>query len=264
MTMQNRTLMKLCPWLGNASAFSLRKERKLCRKRPPRLLAAFATVAALLLGTTPLHADIIEWLLDFEFSDATPPDGTVTVTLDDHDATGAVWLTVDATGLDKYPEPPPSTLQYSQHVKELYLNLGPSPYLTKLSWDYGGISPDAYVVDAFKQGVNEFKADGDGYFDLLIEFANSGDGRLSAGEWADLKITGDGLSTSSFEYLSAPGGGHGPFYVAAHVGGIGPKDESGWVTTQPVPEASTMILFGSGLVGLLGFARGKVRSRLSR
>jgi uncharacterized protein (TIGR03382 family) len=67
-------------------------------------------------------------------------------------------------------------------------------------------------------------------------------------------ITGIGaaagtLVATDFQFLSAPAGGHGPFYVAAHVQGIGAEgDDSGWVTT---PEPTTFTLAALAALALL-------------
>jgi hypothetical protein len=54
----------------------------------------------------------------------------------------------------------------------------------------------------------------------------------------------------SFNFLSAPDGGSGPFLTAAHVQGIGPRgDDSGWVT---VPEPTGLALAGLGAAVLAG------------
>ena len=214
---------------------------------PGSLHVALAALAALLFGVTPLWAAPITWTLDYEFSGATPPVGTLYVNLTDT-AADTVRLTVDATAL-----------QGSEFVSELYLNFDPSrdPLLLTLT-DVGG----PYSINAISVGANAFKADGDGKYDILIDFAPPGN-KLGAGEEARLDITGiEDLSEDWFEFLSAPAGGHGPFLVAAHVQGIGDDGEgSGWVTTrdgdEPVPEASTMLLFGSGAIGLFGYMRRK-------
>lgn len=63
-----------------------------------------------------------------------------------------------------------------------------------------------------------------------------------------LDISAPGLTASSFNFLSAPDGGHGPFYTAAHVQSIGAGDASGWVT---VPEPSSWLLAGLAALGCL-------------
>jgi hypothetical protein len=214
-------------------------------------------LAVLALGTTSLEAVPIHWELDYEFSGAHAPVGTLIVELETT-ATNTVWLTVDATGLVG-----------GEHVKVLCLNLDDTllPRANLGMTDEGS----GYTVDTFSVGIDAYKADGDGYFDMEFAFGTSGGNRLAAGEKAEFEFTWPGgLDQSAFYYGSAPppGGGPGPFYVAAHVGGIaddeGGTDWSGWVTDDgngevPVPEASTMILFGSGLVGLLRFAKRKSR-----
>ena len=206
------------------------------------LVAAFAVV----LLAAPLQADII-WNLTDSFSGATPV-GTLVVELEDT-APSTVKLSVDA-----------SALYDTEFVSKLYLNLDPTLDPTALViTDLGG----PYIVDSINQAVDNYKADGDGKYDIYIEFNTSNTtiaNRLGSGEQAEFSIVGGaGFDASHFEFLSAPAGGHGPFFVAAHVQGIG--EDSGWVTDGngdvPVPEASTLMLFGSGLIGILGFLRRK-------
>ncbi|NQT84585.1 PEP-CTERM sorting domain-containing protein [bacterium] len=241
---QFHPFVKLFSWLCNLS----------CGKNPGRIVVALATLSAVVLVATPVRADPIVWQLTHEFSGATPPEGILKVILKDN-GSNTVELTVDAT-----------LLVGSEFVGALYLNVDPSLDPTGLTiTDTGG--PSSYASPSIGQGVDAFKADGDGFFDILMDFDNNNSDALSAGESALFTIQGAGLSQSSFLYLSANGGGeHGPFLVAAHVQGIGDDgDDSGWVTTNgEVPEASTMVLFGSGMLGLFGFAKRRFRSLTGR
>jgi hypothetical protein len=125
------------------------------------------------------------------------------------------------------------------------------------------------TVDSISTGVDAFKADGDGLYDILIDIKSGPPAvRLTAGETAVWDLSGiAGLDALDFDFLSAPDGGHGPFKAAAHVQGIGPQNaDSGWVapetttttttvtptttitpTTGGVPEPSMLLLLGSGL-----------------
>ncbi len=124
--------------------------------------------------------------------------------------------------------------------KGWYFNVDPLPSLTFVKT--GGV--DAVVY----QGLNSFKADGDGKYDVAFSFKNAG---LVAGATSSWTITGTGLTESSFNALSAPAGGHGPFRTAAHVQGL-TGGGSGWVTEGgivPAPAAAGLVFIGLGLIG---------------
>ena len=81
--------------------------------------------------------------------------------------------------------------------------------------------------------------------------------------------TGAGIVALDFAYISVMGGGQGVHYTAAQVTGTGTFN---WITDlspgcesegrdcnggippiAPIPEPSTMLLLGSGLIGLIGY-----------
>jgi len=108
-------------------------------------------------------------------------------------------------------------------------------------------SPNVFV------GANAHKADGDGYFDIKIEFSDE-DGdithRFNAGDTAKFAISGIGsLTASSFDFISEPNGGPGEHFTAAHIQGIG--NDSGWICT---PEPAFLAFLS---VGVLAMLRGK-------
>jgi len=226
----------------------------LCSKRISRAFQiGFATLSFVLLGATPLQAELITWNLTWVFSGATP-DGTLTVKLEDT-ATNTVQLTVDTT------EVPPNPLD-TEFVSELCLNLDPAFNPNTLSF----AGPGFTYVKLLSLGTDAFKPDGDGKYDIEFSFYTSAEKpRLDDDKQAVFTITrSTGLSAASFKFPSAPApGGSGPFLVAAHVQGIDHEEGSGWVTRgdgdHPIPEASTMLLFGSGLTGVLAVARRKIR-----
>ena len=222
-------------------------------------------VVALLSPTKSSAASGITYQFDNEFSSGTPPAGPapwVTATFQTV-TPGTVFLTVANNGLVG-----------SEFVSGFYLNLNPNFNPLNLSISYVS-SSGSFLVPAvgsgtIELGTDSFKADGDGKYDVLFDFSTVSGNTFGSGESITYQISGiSGLVADDFVYLSAPNGGHGPFYAAAHVQGIGPTGAlSGWVEPSLgalpvlVPEPSCSALLALS-VGFLGFAR-RSKTRKSR
>lgn len=189
----------------------------------------------------PARADL-SFSLTREFSGASPPAATES----------GVWLR--ATFQDVAQDTVRLRLENllvgtEEHIKSWYFNI--EPFVDDLAFTcVSGAVPASIAA-----GLNAFKADGDGYFDILLEWPRSAsdENRFdSSHPLAVFDITGSGISASSFDHLSV-GAGNSPggLYTAAHVGGIGPEGEdSGWITV-PVPGAALLGAIGLTAVGLL-------------
>ncbi|MDN5941658.1 MAG: VPLPA-CTERM sorting domain-containing protein [Nitrospira sp.] len=103
--------------------------------------------------------------------------------------------------------------------------------------------------------VAGLKADGDGYFDG--KFAYSANNFLGHGQTLSFRLnaTGQDLDVSDFHLFSLPGGGAGSYIMASHIQSL-PDGSSLWVgTVAPVPLPAAVWLFGSGVAGVIAFAR---------
>jgi len=192
---------------------------------------------AFLLVVPSAQADILTFDLSMEFSGGTPPAGTapwLRAEFNDFGSPGYVRLTMTALNLTN-----------KEFVSKWYFNLDPVMDPTSLTF-WGPYKTGSFNDPVISTGIDAFKADGDGKYDIKFRFATGGGAarRFTDGDVARYWIYGAGVTASSFDYLSAPAGGHGPFPTAAHVQGIGPCGaDSGWVT---VPEPMTIGTLGLG------------------
>jgi hypothetical protein len=215
--------------------------------RKPMLV--FGISLGLALTASQATAKLITLGSDFEFSGATPPASLtppwLTTTFDDGGGTGSVVLTLTATDLTA-----------SEFVSGWYLNLDPALDVSSLVFS-SPTKVGSFTNPAISLSTNAFKADGDGKYDILLEFDVSAGvaNRFTAGDSVSYTITGIAtLTADSFNFLSLPAGGHGPYIHAEHVQGIGSESLSGWVSGDelpPIPEPATMSLLAVGSLALL-------------
>lgn len=162
-------------------------------------------------------------------------------TFDDGGSAGSVTLTLENVNLSG-----------GEFTREWNFNLDPNLDPASLSFS-APLKVGSFDDPSIGKIANAFQAGGDGLYDIQFLFATSGAGggihRFGLGESATLVITGiPTLVASSFNYLSAPAGGAGPFYTAAHIQGItGPEGSiSVWATlpepSAAIPEPSAIVL----------------------
>jgi len=216
-----------------------------------KLLSFITLLAGVIAFSLPVQATTLTFDLDYEFSGATPPAGIapwITATFDDTfgDA-NTVRLTMSA-----------SNLVGAEFIDDWLFNFDDTLDPTQLTFAIVGMPGS--TPNNINTGVDAFKADGDGFFDVEFDFpVAAGDDRFTSNETVGYDIIyTSAINASSFDYNSAPGGGAGTYHSAAHIQGIGPNDnDSGWIGDGgglipggvEVPEPATMLLFGSGLVG---------------
>ena len=223
------------------------------------------TVACVLCAITfTSRANAFGFIYNFDiggdpiFSGTPPASAAPWVTLYIQDAgSDAVSLTISNGGLTA-----------TEKLTQLYMNLDPTLTPTSLIFTQVGSTPGVFVPTmsgGISEGVNAFKADGDGKYDVLFDFSTNPGDSFTGGESISYLITGiSGLNAMSFyNFLSLPAGGHGPFFAAGHVQSIAYGEGSGWIAPTgaeeiPVPEPGSASLFLlAGVVGILRHRAGR-------
>jgi hypothetical protein len=201
--------------------------------------------------------------LDTEFSGAADPQGAtpwLTAVFQDQGG-GVVRLTMST-----------ANLVGTEFVGVWNFNLNPALDPTLLAFsavNIAAVSPDFVVATDIDTGVDAFRPDGDGFFDIEFDFPQSSSAnRFTAGESVVVDITYTGVGTfneTSFNVESAdgPGMSPGPFHSAAHVQSISVAPGSGWIGNErppvvqtgggDVPEAASFLVWAL-LIGSVGFA----------
>ena len=182
----------------------------------------------------PNPAGPVPWI-QAAFTDITP--GTVLMTISNVNLTSGEFVKGNGNGANG----------------GLFFNLNPNDNPANLTFSL--ISSNGNFGTTISKGVNAFKADGDGKYDIQFDFSGN---NFSTGSSIAYRITGiSGLTAADFAFLSAPAGGSGPFYAAAHVQGLPAScgGDSTWIepgrgplsiipVPEPVPGAFLALLLG--------------------
>lgn len=175
-------------------------------------------------------------------------------------SSGEVKLTLKATGLTS-PNFVDASGQGNAELGWLF-NINPA-FISGLNIVFQSGSNTAPVIATPTE--DGYGADGDGLYDFGFSFP-AGD-RFQQGFTDTFSITSGivGFDASDFNFLSTHQGGEGDYITAAHIQGIpipgADQTTSTWVGNGGgngnVPEPATMLLLGSGLLGLAGYGRKK-------
>ncbi len=210
----------------------MKAQKILCT--PAKVAGIFLFLIALAVSF-PVQAVTITFS-DFNKFNGNPPNTPdVTATIEDL-SSDTVKVTMEATSL-------PS----NDKITEWYFNVSLSGLLSQ---DFAHVtSPANVAANSVTVSYDNLSPENKVNFDILFTFPKSGS-TFGAGDTSIYTVTHTGLDALDFKALST-GGGNGPYYSAI-------KQGSYWGTIDPItqiPEPITMILLGSGLIGLVGLRR---------
>jgi hypothetical protein len=204
------------------------------------------TLVAVAAAVAVSQASALTFQLNTEFSGGQAPGGTppwLVATFTDN-GPNDVKMTLTAPGLVSTE----NASEWDFNMTDAFVG-----HLTFGSPVQGG----SFTLPTITQTLNGFMADGDGKYDINLAFAVGGNTSQTFGNGDsltyDVSANNGTLTANDFNHLSAPAGGHGPFFTAAHVQnttGAG-SGGSGWIAPVPEPSATLLVPLGGILATFL-------------
>jgi hypothetical protein len=160
---------------------------------------------------------------------------------------------------------PPIGLPSGAKIDQLYFNVVSAPSTLSVVFNSAS-SPGVGTPTSSYTQAQTFKADGDGWFNIFINFPTGGSSAFSPGETAVFTLTGTGITANSFNRYSLGPSNWGPFLAAAHVNAVNAGDST-WLYAEvgpptgggppvvPLPAAAWAGLTTLGMIGGLGWIR---------
>jgi hypothetical protein len=210
-------------------------------------LLSVVCICALTSFSSSSNAFFFEIYYD-EIIDGTPPDSlTQWATLSFNDVSpGAVEMIFSVSN-----NLAPTTAGIDEYFFSLDSILDPGLLTFTFNQSKSTISEPQILT-----GVNLFDTPGGGSYDFSIRTIPS---TARAGDTISMLIGYSGAGPYSAGSFNTPseGAGGGVFIAAAHMTGTGDGTGEAFIAGSVVPIPAAVWLFGSGLLGLIGFARKK-------
>jgi hypothetical protein len=133
----------------------------------------------------------------------------------------------------------------AEFISDFYFNIDPTVNLRQLNIAFaGGAAP---VRNGINKGTDAYKAGGGGKYDINISFPTNNSRfspRLNGLDEAWFTFTSpQAITAASFDFLSAPHGGFGPYLTAAHFQGLGRAgNQSAWVSGEEHIEQQNLVV----------------------